>query len=158
MFIMKKALSAGLALLMLLLCLVPAFAAEQSMEISTKAEVDYVLSFPADVEIPWMTDTMGIGEVKAVKMLIEPAKTVKVSVSSENDYKLVNANDSQRTIAYALTVANIPTGYENITFFPGDYGKAFPLSVSVTEAQWLQAASGRHSDILTFTIEYTDAV
>ncbi len=158
MFIMKKALSAGLALLMLLLCIVPTFALEQSMEISTKADVDYVLSFPADVEIPWMTDTMGIGEVKAVKMLIEPAKTVKVSVSSENDYKLVNTDDSQRTIAYGLTIENIPTGYENITFFPGDYGKAFPLAVSVTEAQWLQAASGRHSDILTFTIEYTDAV
>lgn len=152
MFIMKKALSAGLALLMLLLCIVPTFALEQSMEISTKAEVDYVLSFPADMEIPWMTDSMGIGEVKAVKMLIEPAKTVKVSVASENDYKLVNEVDSQRTIAYGLE------GHENIAFFPGDYGKAFPLAVSVTEAQWLQAASGRHSDILTFTIEYTDAV
>lgn len=155
MFIMKKALSAGLALLMLLLCIVPAFAVEggsQSMVISTKAEVDYVLSFPADVEIPWMTDTMGIGEVKAVKMLIEPSKVVLVSVASENDYKLVNTVDAQRTIAYGLE------GHENIAFLPGDYGKAFPLSVSVTEAQWLQAASGRHSDILTFTIEYTDAV
>ena len=152
MFIMKKALSAGLALLMLLLCMVPTFALEQSMEISTKAEVEYVLSFPADVEIPWMTDSMGIGEVKAVKMLIEPSKVVLVSVSSENDYKLVNTADSQRTIAYSLA------GHENIGFFPGDYGKAFPLSVSVTEAQWLQAASGRHSDILTFTVEYTDAV
>lgn len=155
MFIMKKALSAGLALLMLFICIVPAFAAEnssQSMEISTKADVDYVLSFPADVEIPWMTDTMGIGEVKAEKMLIEYNKTVKVSVTSENDYKLVNANDSQRTIEYALA------GQENINFLPGDYGKAFPLSISVTEAQWLQAAAGRHSDILTFTIEYVDAV
>ena len=152
MFYMKKALSAGLALVMLLLCVIPTIALEQSMEISTKAEVDYVLSFPADVEIPWMTDTMGIGEVKAEKMLIEPAKTVKVSVSSENDYKLVNASDSKRTIAYALM------GAEDISFFPGEYGKAIPLSVSVTEAQWLQAASGRHSDILTFTIEYTDAV
>ena len=99
-----------------------------------------------------MTDTMGIGEVKAVKMLIEPSKTVKVSVASENDYKLVNADDSQRTIAYGLE------GHEDIAFLPGDYGRAFPLAVSVTEAQWLQAASGRHSDILTFTIEYTDAV
>ncbi len=155
MFIMKKALSAGLALLMLLLCVTPVFAVEdsaQSMEISTKAEVEYVLSFPADVEIPWMTDSMGIGEVKAVKMLIEPAKTVKVSVASENDYKLVNADDSQRTIAYGLE------GHEDIAFLPGDYGRAFPLAVRVTETQWLQAASGRHSDILTFTIEYTDAV
>lgn len=155
MFYMKKALSAGLALLMLLLCVTPVFAVEdssQSMEISTKADVDYVLSFPADVEIPWMTNSMGIGEVKAEKMLIEYNKTVKVTVTSENDYKLVNASDSTRTIEYALS------GAEDISFFPGEYGKAVPLSVSVTEAQWLQAASGKHSDILTFTIEYVDAI
>lgn len=155
MFYMKKALSAGLALVMLLLCVTPVFAVEdssQSMEISTKADVDYVLSFPADVEIPWMTDTMGIGEVKAEKMLIEYNKTVKISVTSQNDCRLVNVDDPQRVIAYSLA------GHENISFLPGDYGKAFPLAVSVTEMQWLQAASGRHSDILTFTIEYVDAV
>lgn len=152
MFNMKKALSAYLAVLLLLLCVTSAFAADQSMEISTKPEVDYILSFPADVEIPWMTDTMGIGEVKAEKMLIAPSKTVKVSVISENDCKLVNSADSNRTIAYELS------GHENIAFLPGDYGRAFPLAVTISQVQWLKAASGKHSDVLTFTIEYTDAV
>lgn len=152
MFNMKKVLSAYLAVLTLLLCFTPVFAADQSMEISTKPEVDYILSFPADVEIPWMTDTMGIGEVKAEKMLIAPTKTVKVSVTSENDCKLVNSADSNRTIAYELG------GHENIAFLPGDYGRAFPLAVTISQVQWLKAASGKHSDVLTFTIEYTDAV
>ncbi len=151
MFYMKKALSAGVALLMLLLCVIPVCGAQQSIEISTVAQVEYLLSFPADVEIPWLTDSMPIGEVIAEKMLIEPAKVIKVSVSSENGYKLVNSADSERSIAYTLL------GHESIVYLPGDYGKTFPLSVDVSQAQWLQAASGRHSDILTFTVEYVDA-
>lgn len=149
---MKKLFSAGLAIVMLVLCVTPVFAAGQSMEISTKADqVEYELTYPADIEIPWQTTAMDIGEVTATKMLIEPDKMVKVSVSSQNDFKLINEADSEKTIAYSLLS-------DNISFFPGDYGKSFTLSVEVEENEWLYAASGKHSDILTFTAEYTDAV
>lgn len=149
---MKKIFSAGLAVVMLTLCVTPVFAGNQSMEISTKADrAEYELSYPADIEIPWQTTAMDIGEVTATKMLIEPDKMVKVSVSSQNEFKLVNEADSEKTIAYSLLVGNI-------SFFPGDYGESFTLSVEVEDDEWLYAASGKHSDILTFTAEYTDAV
>lgn len=149
---MKKIFSAGLAVVMLTLCVTPVFAGNQSMEISTKADaVEYELSYPADIEIPWQTTAMDIGEVTATKMLIEPDKMVKVSVSSQNEFKLVNEADSEKSIAYSLLVGNI-------SFFPGDYGESFTLSVEVEDDEWLYAASGKHSDILTFTAEYTDAV
>lgn len=149
---MKKIFSAGLAVVMLTLCVTPVFAGNQSMEISTKADrAEYELSYPADIEIPWQTTAMDIGEVTATKMLIEPDKMVKVSVSSQNEFKLVNEADSEKTIAYSLLSGNI-------SFFPGDYGESFTLSVEVEENEWLHAASGKHSDILTFTAEYTDAV
>ena len=149
---MKKFFSVGLAIVMLTLCVTPVFAASQSMEISTKADrVEYELSYPADIEIPWQTTAMDIGEVKAEKMLIEPNKMVKVSVSSQNDFKLANETDSTKTIAYGLLS-------EDISFFPGDYGESFTLSVEIEDNEWLYAASGKHSDILTFTAEYTDAV
>lgn len=149
---MKKIFSAGLAVVMLMLCITPVFAGGQSMEISTKAaRAEYELSYPADIEIPWQTTAMDIGEVTATKMLIEPDKMVKVSVSSQNEFKLVNEADSEKTIAYSLLVGNI-------SFFPGDYGESFTLSVEVVDDEWLYAASGKHSDILTFTAEYTDAV
>ncbi len=149
---MKKLFSVGLAIVMLVLCITPVFAAGQSMEISTKAEqVEYELTYPADIEIPWQTTAMDIGEVTATKMLIEPGKKVAVSVSSQNNFKLVNEADSEKTIAYSLF-------NEDISFFPGDYGESFTLSVEVEENEWLYAASGKHSDILTFTAEYTDAV
>lgn len=149
---MKKFFSVGLAIVMLMLCITPVFAGSQSMEISTKADrAEYELSYPADIEIPWQTTAMDIGEVTATKMLIEPDKMVKVSVSSQNEFKLVNEADSEKTIAYSLLVGNI-------SFFPGDYGESFTLSVEVEDDEWLYAASGKHSDILTFTAEYTDAV
>ena len=149
---MKKIFSAGLAVVMLTLCVTPVFAGNQSMEISTKADaVEYELTYPADIEIPWQTTAIDIGEVTATKMLIEPDKMVKVSVSSQNEFKLVNEADSEKSIAYSLLVGNI-------SFFPGDYGESFTLSVEVEDDEWLYAASGKHSDILTFTAEYTDAV
>ena len=149
---MKKIFSAGLAVVMLTLCVTPVFAGNQSMEISTKADrAEYELSYPADIEIPWQTTAMDIGKVTATKMLIEPDKMVKVSVSSQNEFKLVNEADSEKSIAYSLLVGNI-------SFFPGDYGESFTLSVEVEDDEWLYAASGKHSDILTFTAEYTDAV
>lgn len=149
---MKKFFSVGLAIVMLILCITPVLAGSQSMEISTSADrVEYELTYPADIEIPWQTTAMDIGEVTATKMLIEPGKMVKVSVSSQNEFKLVNEKDGEKTIAYSLLS-------DDISFFPGDYGESFTLSVEVEDDEWLYAASGKHSDILTFTAEYTDAV
>ena len=149
---MKKFFSVGLAIVMLILCVTPVLAGSQSMEISTSADrAEYELTYPADIEIPWQTTAMDIGEVTATKMLIEPGKMVKVSVSSQNEFKLVNEKDGEKTIAYSLLS-------DDISFFPGDYGESFTLSVEVEDDEWLHAVSGKHSDILTFTAEYTDAV
>ncbi len=148
---MKKILSVVLAFVLLSLCVVPCFAESQSMTISTTGIVAYELSYPADIEIPWLTRTMGIGEIRAVLLSIEPRKAVTVSVSSANNYKLANNADASKTIAYTLS------GIDDIKFLPGDYGKSYGLSVSVTDSQWKQASAGKHTDLLTFTAEYVDA-
>ena len=148
---MKKVLSVVLALVLLLLCTVTCFAETQSMTISTVGVVAYELSYPADIEIPWKTQSMGIGQVTAVLLNIEPSKAVTVSVTSAYNYKLANELDTTKTIAYNLYGAN------GIKFLPGDFGKSFDLSVSVADSQWQRASSGKHSDFLTFTAEYVDA-
>ncbi len=148
---MRKILSVVLALTMLAICTVPCFAETQSMTISTKGEVAYELSYPADTEIPWLTRSMGIGEVTAVLLNIEPSKVVKVSVTSAYGYKLANDTDASKTIAYTLS------GADDIRFLPGEFGKSYALSVSVSDSQWQRAASGKHSDLLTFTAEYVNA-
>lgn len=146
----KKLTSAVLSVLLIALCLVPAFASGSSMQISTNTETDYQLAFPADFEIPWETDTITIGAVSATKMLIEPAMAVKVSVASANGFTLKNTANAQNTITYTLS------GADSIEFLAGDFGKAFPLSVTVAQAQWEKAASGEYRDTLTFTVEYTE--
>ncbi len=148
---MKKILSVVLVIVMLILCAVPCIAETQSMTISTVGVVAYELSYPADIEIPWLTEHMEIGEIQAVLLNIEPRKAVKVSVSSAYNYKLANELDASKTIAYTLS------GADDIKFLPGDFGKSYGLSVSVADSQWSQAASGKHSDLLTFTADYINA-
>lgn len=147
---MKKVLSVGLAVLMLVLCAIPAFA--DSMTISTSTEQDeWQLAYPADTQIPWEASEQALGAVTATKLWLSPGKTVTVSVASANDYRLVNKADAEKSIAYTLS------GAEAIAFLPGEYGKSFPLSVAVAESEWRQAAAGEHTDVLTFTAEYKNA-
>lgn len=161
---MKKKLSVLLAVLLLSLVTVPSFAAPApatlnkenpvgSVKISTGEgkQDEYELSIPADTEIPWEATSYAIGKVTATKMWLSPGKTVKVAVSSLNGSKLVNTLDSSKTIAYTLT------GAEQMAFLPGDYMKSYDLSVNIAEAEWQKAASGEHTDVLTFTAEYTNA-
>lgn len=148
---MKKFLSVVFALILVSVCVLPAFA--DSMTISTGSGVtdEYQLAFPADTDIPWESPSYALGSVTATVMRLSPGKTVKVSVASANNYNLVSTTSASSKIAYTLT------GADAIAFFAGDYGKSFPLSVSIAAAQWQQAASGEHTDVLTFTAEYTNA-
>ncbi|MGN0520785.1 MAG: hypothetical protein ACI4LB_08610 [Candidatus Fimenecus sp.] len=147
---MKKILSVLLAGALLLLCTIPCFA--DSMTISTGASsAAWAISYPADTQIPWEASSHSIGEIKAETMLIPPGKTVEVTVTSANAYRLVHETDADSKIAYTLH------GADAIAFLPGDYGKAFPLSVTVQNAEWQRAAAGEHKDLLTFTAEYKNA-
>lgn len=159
---MKKTLSVLLSVLLLSLVTVPSFAAPAtlnkenpvgSVKIFTGKDKrdEYELTIPADTEIPWEATSYAIGKVTATKMWLSPGKTVKVAVSSLNGSKLVNTLDSSKTIAYTLT------GAEQMAFLPGDYMKSYDLSVNIAEAEWQKAASGEHTDVLTFTAEYTNA-
>lgn len=148
---MKKFLSVVFALILVSVCVLPAFAS--SMTISTGSGVtdEYQLAFPADTNIPWESSSYALGSVTATAMRLSPDKKVKVSVASANDYNLVSTASASSKIAYTLT------GADAIVFFAGDYGKDCPLSVSIADAQWRQAASGEHTDVLTFTAELTNA-
>lgn len=148
---MKKFLSVVFALILVSVCVLPAFA--DSMTISTGSGVtdEYQLTFPADTNIPWESPSYALGSVTATVMRLSPDKKVKVSVASANDYNLVSTASTSSKIAYTLT------GADAIVFFAGDYGKECPLSVSIADAQWQQAASGEHTDVLTFTAELTNA-
>ena len=148
---MKKILSLTLALMMLILCVIPAFANDTQIYTENGPNGQgafYQLAYPADTTIEWEADTTDIGAVEATILWIEPASIVEVTVESANGYKLINTADSARTIAYTLV------GADSMVFAPGEVGKSFPLSVEIVAEQWLKAAAGEHNDTLTFTAEY----
>lgn len=147
---MKKIFSVCLAVMLLSLCALGAFANQMTISTSTNEDA-YELVYPADTQIPWEASEQEIGAITATKMLLSPGKTVEITVASANGYNLVNRADAAEKIAYTLT------GADAIAFFPGDYGKSFPISANVAESEWRQAAAGEFSDILTFTAEYKDA-
>lgn len=147
---MKKILSVSLAVMMLSLCALSAFANQMTISTSTSEDA-YEITYPADTQIPWEASEQVLGDVTATKMWLSPGKTVEISVASQNGYNLINRADAAAKIAYTLT------GTDAIAFFPGDFGKSFPISANVTESEWRQAAAGEFSDILTFTAEYKDA-
>ncbi len=147
---MKKILSVSLAVMMLSLCALGAFANQMTISTSTNND-EYEITYPADTQIPWEAAEQALGNVTATKMWLSPGKTVEISVVSQNGYNLVNRTDAAAKIAYTLT------GTDAIAFFPGDFGKSFPISANVAESEWRQAAAGEFSDILTFTAEYKDA-
>ena len=99
---MKKFLSVVFALILVSVCVLPAFA--NSMTISTGSGVtdEYQLTFPADTDIPWESPSYALGSVTATVMRLSPGKTVKVSVASANDYNLLSTTSaSSREIGRA---------------------------------------------------------
>ncbi len=159
---MKKFASLAVASLLIIQLLIPAFAASAetkvssegsaSMKISTSTTAEYTLSFPADITIPWESATCNIGEVKAVKMLVEPKMAVLVDVTSQNDFKLIHETSA---IPYTLLAAGAQAN--QFSFGAGDIGKTVPLSVQISPEAWANAASGKHNDKLTFTVHYVEA-
>lgn len=147
---MKKVLSVTLAALICVVMVLPSFALGQSTEIKTELKEDvYEISYPADTQIPWnTTENFVIGDIEATKMSLSPNKRVSITVSSENGFNLAHVTEAKSKIAYSLL------GADQMQFLPGDYGKKFPLSVTVAQDQWDKACAGEYKDILTFNAVY----
>ena len=89
---MKKMICVGLAVVLLALCALPAFAKDVgSMQISTQSDqAAYEISIPADTAIPWEAAEQALGEVTASKLQLAYDHVVRVTVDSQNAFHLVN--------------------------------------------------------------------
>lgn len=117
-----------------------------SMVISTERTEDIAVTYPADVNIPYGSEgDYAIGEISAATMVIAPNKKVTITVASENDYAFVSGGGK---IPYTLGGANA------IEFTEVNDSSVFPLTVSVSKADWNAATAGEYRDVLTFTLAY----
>ena len=116
---MKKFLSVVFALILVSVCVLPAFA--DSMTISTGSGVtdEYQLAFPADTNIPWESSSYALGSVTATAMRLSPDKKVKVSVASANDYNLVSTtvNDFESVLIINICYGNIASLEQKLLCF-----------------------------------------
>lgn len=73
-----------------------------SAVVRTSCEVEYSVVIPADVEIPFGALDTTLGHVYADVMKLEAGMGVYVAVTSQEDYRLMDAAGAERGIAYAL--------------------------------------------------------
>lgn len=155
---MKKMTSVLVAATVVMLsCLLPVSAGtlspsetSGSMVISAERTEAIEVAYPADVDIPYGTEgEYAIGEISATQMVTAYDKKVTVAVASQNDYALVSDGGS---IPYTLS------GADAIEFTEVNDTSVFPLTVSVTQADWEAAPAGDYSDVLTFTLAYVNQI
>ncbi len=119
-----------------------------SMEINTTRMEEIEVSFPADISVPWNTQgNFDIGEISAEKIVISPTKKVVITVASQNNLKFLSDGGE---IPYTLG------GADSIEFAETNVLSAYPLTVSVLQADWDKAPAGEYGDVLTFTLEYVN--
>lgn len=153
---MKKLLALVLAVLMLCSVSVTAFAADLdkgnsvgSMTVSYGVEDGYVVTIPADVVV----NTTGVEKMlSASSVLLPDGKTLTVSISSANDFKLDYAGSK---IPYTVSIGS--TEQTNATFnalsiTSGTTSGSVKLIFKTTDADIAKATkSGNHTDTITFT-------
>ena len=162
---MKKVLSVALALTMMLLVCVPAFAATITQDSDKSANVDVVtkttdkdgnpaasftVSIPTAVEIPWYGTTGGDYLNWSYSSQLEIGKQLQISLDKTGG---ALTNGTADSLAYTLSGDAVGTAFETgeeVT--EGTVYKQIEVAVS----GWDDAAVAAYSDTVTFTVAVVD--
>ena len=129
------------------------------VNVNLSNDPSYTVTIPADVSFGDSFDAQ-TNEVKVEDVFLEKGQSVKVTVSSKNDYKLLlDGNDADMSIPYSVTSDKAELD-EVITVASGSKenkgtGTA-TLTYSIADGTDIPVA-GAYSDILTFNIAVEDA-
>lgn len=153
---MKKLLTLVLAVMMLCSVSVTAFAADLdednkvgTITVSYGVADGYVVTIPADV----IVSTAGVETtLSASSVLIPDGKTLSVSVTSANSYKLECAGSKiPYTVSIGETKQTAAT-FTALSIASGITSGSVKLTFKTTDADIAKATkSGNHTDTLTFT-------
>lgn len=145
----KKRFCALISLVLFTLTLLGAsacFADSSSVLVKTTGEVVYDFKIPASTTIPYGDSKTNIGSITPTVLSLESNGAVTVSVSSVNQFNMVN-DEGNSKINYTLTA-------DDAIFALGDDNKQVPVDINVEKSQWLGASGGKHRDVLTFEFNY----
>lgn len=158
---MKKVISLVMALVMMMVVMVPAFAAELNATTQSgtatvitdtsaiTGDGTFTVTYPATMNIIWNTPTTNF-EYKVTSQL-KTGKLVNVTVADTGD-GLNMVNDANATLAYTLSGT-----VNGTTTAPVVTDAIFKYSINVETAAWNAAAIDTYSDTLSFTATVVDA-
>lgn len=128
----------------------------RSMTVSTEIAPTFLVSVPADLNVPYSQEKTDLGTIRLDTAQLELHKCVKVSMISDNLLK--NQADPSVTLAYTITegTAETTTGkaFDSAVYLTA--GEKTDLTVGITKAEWEKAYAGVYSNTVTFQIAYTD--
>lgn len=161
---MKKIISIAVALLMMVLVVVPAFA--ETLDANTTSGNSTILTkdtkedgtdgayfevtYPASTPFDWNALVGSANVAYSAKTHLKYGQTLTVSVSSEN-YKMTLQDDAAYALAYTLKDdAEGTAALTNLVLGAVATGDK-TVFVDIPQDQWDAAPVGIYSDILTFT-------
>lgn len=154
---MKKVISVLLAVMMLAALMVPAFAADKTLDENTasdKAEVKtdysnlaesggyYTVTFPAETTIAWGTEDTTIKYSVSTQLI--PTATLTVTVAQDN---AAMKSAAAKELPYTLS------GDTNVTGIAPFVTEEKTLNVNVASTAWSSVPVDDYTDTLTFTAE-----
>ena len=156
---MKKVISLVMALVMMMAVMVPAFAADQTVDTAGQYTADvkttyvdgdatYSVTYPATMDIKWGDTSTEF--TYTVKSQLKSNQAINVKISDfEGGYNMVS--DSNKTIAYSVNGAIDGTTSAPVTT------EEFKYTIDVTEENWKAAAIDTYADTITFTVAVVGA-
>ena len=151
---MKKVLTFALAVMLVMILSVTAFAANTTggdADITTSIAPSYTVTIPADVNVAFNATETAFGTIEVEAAQIHPDKCIKVELTS--DGKLENSIDATKVIPYAIKDST-GAAFTSATYLTE--GDKTELSIHITANDWNAAYAGEYSDTVTFTVSYVD--
>lgn len=124
----------------------------RSMTVSTEIAPTFLVSVPADLNVPYSQEKTDLGTIRLDTAQLELHKCVKVSMISDNLLK--NQADPSVTIAYTITENNSSEAFTSASYLKA--GDETDLIIGITKAEWEKAYAGVYNNTVTFQIAYTD--
>ncbi len=117
-------------------------------------DASYTVVIPADVAVEWGTQgPVDAGALAVTEMFIPTAASIKVGVTSANDYKMIY-DSFKLPYDYELQADSSPFREAEFDMATAEADLTKELQVEVTD--WPGAPSDQYKDTLTFTVTYSE--
>ena len=143
---MKKKIAIIAALLALAVTGLTVSAQTATTTVRYKADPSYMVTIPTQVEIPFNQLTWNYGTISIDKLLLDEGQSIQIKLDSNG--KLKNQENPNSVIPYQVLSNGEPFISQKYT----TAGVETPLTISILQKDWDQAAGGTYTASVIFDI------